>query len=113
MFLFSDSLGDASMADGVPTSSSVLKIGFLFDHVCICNEYNFPNLLCVRITNNYKSIIFILQPEENLPKYLDTFDIVLVNDQTMDLPKEICRLVSECTNNHDLIWLNHVFKSYL
>lgn len=32
-FSFSDSLGDASMSEGVPKASSVIKIGFLFDHV--------------------------------------------------------------------------------
>lgn len=33
LFFYSDSLGDAGMAEGVPKTSSVLKIGFLFDHV--------------------------------------------------------------------------------
>lgn len=30
---YSDSLADAGMAEGVPKTSSILKIGFLFDHV--------------------------------------------------------------------------------
>lgn len=33
VIVMGDSLGDAGMADGIPTSSHVLKIGFLFDHV--------------------------------------------------------------------------------
>lgn len=34
IFIFnSDSLADADMAEGVPKTSSILKIGFLFDHV--------------------------------------------------------------------------------
>lgn len=33
--LYSDSLADADMAEGVPKTSSVLKIGFLYDHVCM------------------------------------------------------------------------------
>lgn len=37
--MHSDSLGDANMAEGVPSSSCVLKIGFLFDHVSY-NEYS-------------------------------------------------------------------------
>lgn len=33
VIVMGDSLGDAGMADGIPSSSYVLKIGFLFDHV--------------------------------------------------------------------------------
>lgn len=33
MIFNSDSLADADMAEGVPKTSSILKIGFLFDHV--------------------------------------------------------------------------------
>lgn len=33
IILMGDSIGDARMADGVPSSSHILKIGFLFDHV--------------------------------------------------------------------------------
>lgn len=32
-FSYSDSLGDASMSEGVPKTSTVIKIGFLYDHV--------------------------------------------------------------------------------
>lgn len=60
-----DSLGDATMANGVPSQSHILKIGFLFDH-----------------------------PEQNLPAYLEKFDLVLIDDQTMKVPRAIIDLVN-------------------
>lgn len=33
VIVMGDSLGDATMADGVPAQAHLLKIGFLFDHV--------------------------------------------------------------------------------
>ncbi|XP_052872124.1 7-methylguanosine phosphate-specific 5'-nucleotidase [Anopheles cruzii] len=64
VIVMGDSLGDAGMAAGVPSSSHILKIGFLFDH-----------------------------PELNLPRYMDAFDIVLIDDQTMDVPRAIVDMV--------------------
>lgn len=70
IIVMGDSLGDADMANGVPASSHILKIGFLFDHV-----------------------------EANMQKYMDTFDIVLVDDQTMDVPRALLALIE---NRHQL-----------
>lgn len=64
VIVMGDSLGDANMASGVPSQSHVLKIGFLYHH-----------------------------PEEYLPMYLDAFDLVLIDDQTMDVPRAIIELV--------------------
>ncbi|ALC41872.1 CG3362, partial [Drosophila busckii] len=64
IIVMGDSLGDAGMADGVPSSSHILKIGFLFEHV-----------------------------EANMEKYMNTFDIVLVDDQTMDVPLALLGLI--------------------
>ncbi|XP_068148158.1 7-methylguanosine phosphate-specific 5'-nucleotidase [Drosophila tropicalis] len=66
IIVMGDSLGDADMASGVPSSSHILKIGFLFDHV-----------------------------EANMEKYMNTFDIVLVDDQTMDVPRALLELIEK------------------
>ncbi|XP_062135582.1 7-methylguanosine phosphate-specific 5'-nucleotidase [Drosophila sulfurigaster albostrigata] len=66
IIVMGDSLGDADMANGVPASSHIMKIGFLFDHV-----------------------------EANMEKYMNTFDIVLVDDQTMDVPLALLALVEQ------------------
>ncbi|KAH1027824.1 hypothetical protein HUJ05_001261 [Dendroctonus ponderosae] len=55
-----DSLGDAAMTQGMEHCQNALKIGFLYEQI-----------------------------EDSLPQYLDTFDIVLVDDQTMDVPRAI------------------------
>ncbi|KAK4887340.1 hypothetical protein RN001_003611 [Aquatica leii] len=64
VILMGDSLGDAGMADGVAHARSILKIGFLYDHV-----------------------------QESLPGFLDTFDIVLEDDQTMDVISAILKRI--------------------
>ncbi|KAL7289885.1 hypothetical protein TKK_0016278 [Trichogramma kaykai] len=66
ILLMGDSLGDANMADGASKESVILRIGFLYHHV-----------------------------EENLPLYRDTFDIVLVDDSTMNIIEEILSPVSK------------------
>ncbi|KAH8405142.1 hypothetical protein KR222_004570 [Zaprionus bogoriensis] len=75
IIVMGDSLGDADMANGVPASSHILKIGFLFDHV-----------------------------EANMQRYMDTFDIVLVDDQTMDVPRALLALIE---NRHELRHPHH------
>ncbi|XP_014279458.1 7-methylguanosine phosphate-specific 5'-nucleotidase isoform X1 [Halyomorpha halys] len=59
-----DSLGDANMAEGVAEGSTILKIGFLSTHI-----------------------------DDFLPQYLELFDIVLLDDQTMDVFKGILEVV--------------------
>ncbi|KAJ0066381.1 hypothetical protein NL108_011748 [Boleophthalmus pectinirostris] len=64
IILMGDSLGDLSMADGVANVENILKIGFLNDKV-----------------------------EERLDKYLDHYDIVLVRDETLEVPNAILQKV--------------------
>ncbi|XP_063584899.1 cytosolic 5'-nucleotidase 3-like isoform X1 [Penaeus indicus] len=64
VILLGDSLGDIKMAVGVPQPSNVLKIGFLNDKV-----------------------------EERLEAYMNGFDIVLIDDQTMDVVNSIVRIM--------------------
>ncbi|XP_055383456.1 7-methylguanosine phosphate-specific 5'-nucleotidase isoform X1 [Condylostylus longicornis] len=66
IIVMGDSLGDAGMANGMPSSSIIIKIGFLYDHV-----------------------------EENLERYMEAFDIVLIDDQTMDIPLAILKLMED------------------
>lgn len=58
--LLGDSLGDLTMADGVQDMENILKIGFLNDKV-----------------------------EERKQSYLDSYDIVLVKDETLEVPNAI------------------------
>jgi len=65
--LLGDSLGDLKMAGGVKNPDTVLTIGFLNKNI-----------------------------EESLQTYKDSFDIVLIDDQTMDFPNA---LVTDVLNN--------------
>ncbi|XP_029491632.1 cytosolic 5'-nucleotidase 3-like [Oncorhynchus nerka] len=60
VLLLGDSLGDLTMADGVHSMENILKIGFLNDKV-----------------------------EERKTSYLKAYDIVLVKDETMEVPNAL------------------------
>ncbi|KPP72958.1 hypothetical protein Z043_107991, partial [Scleropages formosus] len=64
IILLGDSLGDLNMADGVPNVESILKIGYLNDEV-----------------------------DDQLEKYLDSYDIVLVRDETLEVPNSILQKI--------------------
>ncbi|XP_043498894.1 7-methylguanosine phosphate-specific 5'-nucleotidase [Polistes fuscatus] len=64
VLLMGDTTGDANMVDGMDDTVAVLKIGFLYD-----------------------------KAEENLHNYMNEFDIVLVDDQTMQVATEILRTI--------------------
>ncbi|KAE8597239.1 hypothetical protein XENTR_v10016399 [Xenopus tropicalis] len=64
IILLGDSLGDLTMADGVPNVENILKIGFLNDKV-----------------------------EELIEKYMDSYDIVLVKDDTLDVANSVIQKI--------------------
>ncbi|CAG0916923.1 unnamed protein product [Notodromas monacha] len=70
VILMGDSTGDANMADGVIDPRFVLKIGFLN-----------------------------LNIEQRLKSFLDTFDVVLLDDQTMVLPNQVLGAAAEAHKN--------------
>jgi len=68
--LLGDSLGDLKMAGGVKNPDTVLTIGFLNKNI-----------------------------EESLQTYKDSFDIVLIDDQTMDFPNALVTDVLKIRND--------------
>ena len=67
VILMGDSIGDLQMAEGVANPGAVLKIGFL---------------------NNMSTA------EKRLPSFLSGFDLVLVDDQTMNVPLDLMAQIS-------------------
>uniref|UniRef100_A0A673BLL6 5'-nucleotidase n=1 Tax=Sphaeramia orbicularis TaxID=375764 RepID=A0A673BLL6_9TELE len=67
VLLLGDSLGDLTMADGVQDMENILKIGFLNDKV-----------------------------EERKQSYLDSYDIVLVKDETLEVPNAVLLYLTDC-----------------
>ncbi|CAL8281674.1 unnamed protein product [Merluccius merluccius] len=65
VLLLGDSLGDLSMADGVAQPHLLLTIGFLNDQV-----------------------------EERKELYMEAFDIVLVKDETMEVPNAVLKFIT-------------------
>lgn len=64
IILLGDSQGDLKMADGVANVEHILKIGYLNDRV-----------------------------DELLEKYMDSYDIVLVRDESLDVANSILQKI--------------------
>ncbi|XP_048101351.1 cytosolic 5'-nucleotidase 3-like isoform X1 [Alosa alosa] len=65
VLLLGDSIGDLTMADGVQNIENILKIGYLNDKV-----------------------------EERMESYLKSYDVVLVKDETMEVPNGILQYIT-------------------
>lgn len=65
VLLLGDSIGDLTMADGVENMENLLKIGYLNDKV-----------------------------EERMESYLKSYDVVLVKDETMEVPNAILQYLT-------------------
>ncbi|KAL3051519.1 hypothetical protein OYC64_001714 [Pagothenia borchgrevinki] len=70
VLLLGDSLGDLTMADGVSEHQNILTIGFLND-----------------------------QMDERKELYVKSFDVVLVKDETMEVPNAILKCITSSTDN--------------
>jgi HAD superfamily hydrolase (TIGR01544 family) len=66
VILLGDSLGDVDMANGFPSLNNIIKIGFLNDE-----------------TNS----------KELLAKHMNAYDIVIINDNTFNVPNAILRSI--------------------
>ena len=120
VILLGDNVGDDEMADGVPNTQVVLKIGFIWDRVSepissISNRNSassntvalnsFLSLL-VSLTDlcswklaewRCETCVILCSQDDLLPSFLEHFDIVLMDDQSMDLPNAIVRA---CIEHH-------------
>nr|ACO14629.1 Cytosolic 5-nucleotidase III-like protein A [Caligus clemensi] len=69
ILLFGDSLGDLTMSEGIPQNldeSTIIKIGFLNHDV-----------------------------EAYLDRYMNEYDVVIIDDQTMNFPLQVLKLISK------------------
>uniref|UniRef100_A0A8B9HV18 5'-nucleotidase n=1 Tax=Astyanax mexicanus TaxID=7994 RepID=A0A8B9HV18_ASTMX len=66
ILLLGDSLGDLTMADGIQNAQNILRIGYLNDKV-----------------------------EERRNAYVDSYDIVLEKDETLEVPNAILNYITE------------------
>lgn len=93
MLLLGDSLGDLTMADGVAEPRNILTVGFLNDLVRPHDVYSHNGIAasdqCVGGSGTQCLFCFFSQVEERKETYVNSFDIVLVKEETMDVPNAI------------------------
>lgn len=89
VLLVGDSLGDLNMADGVQDMENILKIGFLNDKVRLDKRSKATKRVCSFDLVVFHCLVFASQVEERIQSYLDAYDVVLVEDETMEVPNAI------------------------
>lgn len=88
VLLVGDSLGDLNMADGVQDMENILKIGFLNDKVRLDKRSKATERVC-SFDLVFHCLVFASQVEKRIQSYLDAYDVVLVEDETMEVPNAI------------------------
>lgn len=91
VLLLGDSLGDLTMADGVPEHRNILTIGFLNDQVCCSYAHAHTNCRFRAADCSFG----VSQVEERKESYVNSFDIVLVKDETLDVPNAVLRYITQ------------------
>lgn len=96
VLLLGDSMGDLTMADGLPEHQNILTIGFLNDQVrtSLC----FRQQLGFWVVNQRHCLS---QVEARKESYVNAFDVVLVKDETMDVPNAILRYITSSRGNNE------------
>lgn len=89
VLLLGDSLGDLTMADGVSEHRNILTIGFLNDQVCCSYTQTNGSFRAADCSFG------VSQVEERKESYVNSFDIVLVKDETLDVPNAVLRYITQ------------------
>ena len=76
VILMGDSLGDPCMANGIKDVSTILKVGFLNYGMCTKEQ------------------------QRQVKSYLDLYDIVCIDDQTVDVVNLILNGIMSCKGAH-------------
>lgn len=95
------------MADGVSEHQNILTIGFLNDQV---RQFQLrlltsrPCVFCFFFFKKKNNLhpncqLCVSQVEERKDSYVNSFDIVLVRDETMDVPNAILRFITSSGAN--------------
>lgn len=84
------------MADGVSEHENILTIGFLNDQVRLM--YKCYSGINTRVLEVGGLTVCVSQVEERKESYINSFDIVLVKDETMDVPNAVLRHITSSRN---------------
>lgn len=82
------------MADGVPEHQNILTIGFLNDQVQ--TRRRFHQELRFLVVNRWRRLS---QVDGRKESYVNAFDVVLVKDETMDVPNAVLRYITSSRDN--------------